>query len=46
MITRDQFKEEDRRIAQLKRDGKSADFIKSWLKGWRMVLPTTRNKRQ
>jgi len=31
------FKEEDRRMKKLRREGYSEQFIKSWLRGWRMV---------
>jgi hypothetical protein len=36
-ITRKQFAEEDRRIKQLRDAGHTEQFIKSWLRGWRMV---------
>jgi len=36
-ITRQQFAEEGRRIKKLKQQGKSAAFIKGWLRGWRMA---------
>jgi len=31
------FAEEERRIKQLRKEGRSEQFIKSWLRGWRMV---------
>lgn len=36
-ITRRQFADEDKRIKQLRKQGKSEAFIKSWLRGWRSV---------
>lgn len=36
-ITRKQFAEEKRRMKLLRRDGYTEQFIKSWLRGWRMV---------
>ncbi len=36
-ITRKQFADEDRRIKQLRKQGYTERFIKSWLRGWRMV---------
>lgn len=41
-ITRKQFAEEERRMKQLRREGRTEQFIKSWLRGWRMVRPTRR----
>lgn len=37
MITRKQFREEERRIKALKKAGKSDAWIKGWLRGWRTV---------
>lgn len=37
MITRKQFREEERRIKELRKQGKSDAWIKGWLRGWRTV---------
>lgn len=37
MITKQQFAEEERRIRQWRRAGKSDAWIKGWLRGWRLV---------
>jgi hypothetical protein len=37
MITRKKFREEERRIKALRKQGKSERFIKGWLRGWRLV---------
>jgi hypothetical protein len=37
MITRKDLLEEQRRIKQLRKQGKSERFIKGWLRGWRLV---------
>lgn len=36
-ITRKQLKDEERRIMRLRKEGATEQFIKSWLRGWRMV---------
>ena len=36
-MTRKQLQDESRRIRQLRKQGRSKDFINSWLKGWRLV---------
>ena len=35
--TKKQFAEEERRMKLLRREGYAEQFIKSWLRGWRMV---------
>ena len=37
MITQKQFAEEERRIRKLRKQGHTEQFIKSWLRGWRMI---------
>jgi len=37
MISRKQFAEENRRMKELRRNGATEQFIKSWLRGWRML---------
>jgi len=36
-MNRKQLNEETCRIKQLRREGHTEQFIKSWLRGWRMV---------
>jgi len=31
------LKEENRRMKKLRREGHTEQFIKSWIRGWRMV---------
>ena len=38
-MTRRELLEEERRIKRLRKEGRSEQFIKSWLRGWRMVKP-------
>ena len=39
-ITRKQFAEENRRMKSLKKQGWTADQLKSWLRGWRQPART------
>jgi hypothetical protein len=36
-LTRKDFAEEDRRIKRLRKQGHTEQFIKGWLRGWRLV---------
>lgn len=38
-MTRRELLEEERRIRQLRKEGRTEQFIKGWLRGWRMVKP-------
>ena len=37
MITRKQLTDEQKRIDAYRNAGKSREWVKSWLRGWRMV---------
>lgn len=41
-ITRTKFREEERRIKKLRKQGHNDRFIKSWLRGWRLVKQLSR----
>jgi hypothetical protein len=46
MITKKEFAEEERRMKKLRKDGKTEDWIKGWLRGWRQVGAALRGRRK